>query len=135
MKEINESKVKLLCNLINMVNQIKKSDNPVNLEMPISKDDLGIVISKDNNKNAYEEENDKILKVNLYILIRIYKKEIKEIKDRIGCFGIEEYYEFIESLNLPDSIYELYIRMIPMHRYNKQLSYVTDVPSFMGMAS
>ena len=122
MNEIKESKIKLLHTLIDEVNNIKKNNS--NLEL-----DLNLPSSKCN----YEMENAKIFYTNLYILLKVYNKEIMVMKDKQGNFSIEEYYMFIESINLPDSIYELYIRMPEMLSKNKKLSYATDIPSFMGM--
>ena len=122
MNEIKESKIKLLHTLIDEVNNIKKNNS--NLEL-----DLNLPVSKCN----YEMENTKIFYTNLYILLKVYNKEIMVMKDKKGNFSIEEYYMFIESINLPDSIYELYIRMPEMLSKNKKLSYATDIPSFMGM--
>ncbi len=123
MNEIKERKIGLLCKLIDSINNLKKDNSNINLGLSLP-----------DSKCNFESENLKIFCINLYILLKIFHKEVIEIKDNFGNFGIEEYYTFIEGLDLPDAIYKLYAKMPDMLNYNRHISYVTDIPGFMKMA-
>lgn len=116
----------MLCNLVDEVNSLRECNNDITNEF---------VFMFENNKGAslFEEQNDRVFNINLYILRILFNDEIKKIKKESGKFGIEEYYTLIESLNLPETIYRLYMEMPESHNKNKILSYATDIPSFMGI--
>ena len=84
-------------------------------------------------RDTFEKQNDKVFDINLFILIRLYKKEYNAIKKERGKFSLAEYYDFVESINLPDNIYEMYVKMPKMMSQNKIISYITDMPSFLNM--
>ena len=124
MNEITLKKYKLLLELADKVEEMKKSDEFIDIDF-----DLGI------NKNSgnFEKQNDKVFRINMYVITKLFKSEYEEIKKKNEKFTLDEYYDFIENLKLPDTIYELYMKMPNMIKDNKILSYITDIPSFMGI--
>ena len=84
-------------------------------------------------RDTFEMQNDKVFDINLFILIRLYKKEYNELKKERGKFSLNEYYDFVESIDLPDNIYEMYIKMPKMLSQDRIISYITDMPSFLNM--
>jgi hypothetical protein len=93
----------------------------------------GIDFELQNTDGDFEKQNNKVFMINLYILIKLYNKEFNSIKEKYGEFKLDQYYELVENLDLPDSIHEMYISMPKMINNNKILSYATDIPSYMGM--
>ena len=110
--------------LINYVDELKENADEIRT---YSSD-----MFKESN-DSFELQNDKVFNINLYVLIRLYKKEYKKIVKEKGKFTLDEYYDFIESIDLKDIMRELYMKMPSMIAENKILSYVTDMPSFMSM--
>lgn len=124
MNETSLKKQKLLYELIDKVEDFKKNDDSIKIDFyPEFTECIG----------DFEKQNEKVYKINFYIITRLFSEEYEKIKTERGKFTIDEYYDFIESLNLPDKIYELYIRMPQNIMNNKILSYITDIPSFMGI--
>lgn len=115
---------KLFYELINYVDELKENADEIRT---YSSD-----MFKESN-DSFELQNDKVFNINLYVLIRLYKKEYNKIVKEKGKFTLDEYYDFIESIDLKDIMRELYMKMPSMIAENKILSYVTDMPSFMSM--
>ena len=84
-------------------------------------------------RDTFEKQNNKVFDINLFILIRLYKKEYNALKQERGQFSLNEYYDFVESIDLPDNIYEMYMKMPKMLSQDKIISYITDMPSFLSM--
>lgn len=82
--------------------------------------------------DIFENQNDKVFDINMYILSQLYTEEFEEIQKN-NKFSLNDYYDLIERLDLPDIMYEAYIKMPKMISKNKILSYVTDIPSFISM--
>lgn len=116
----------ILSSLIEEVEIMKESTN-------FSKNEFDIIFSDKRKDSSFENQNERVFNVNMYILMRLFKEEIKQIKNEKGKFGISEYYDLVEGLELPDSIYHLYMEMPDRVMQNKILSYATDIPSFMGI--
>lgn len=116
----------MLCSLVDEVNSLKECNNDLINEFVF-------MFPRKNKSCLFEEQNDRVFNINLYILRRLFKEEIKKLEKTTGKFGIEEYYTLIESLELPETIYRLYMDMPTRHMENKILSYATDIPSFMGI--
>lgn len=117
---------KLLYGIIEEVEALKESTN-------FSTSGFDIIFTEKKKDSSFEDQNERVFNINMYILMRLFKEEIIQIKKEKGKFGINEYYDLIEKLDLPDSIYRLYIEMPDRIKQNKILSYATDIPSFMGM--
>lgn len=115
-----------LCSLVDEVNSLKECNNDITNEFVF-------MFTNKNDSSLFEEQNDRVFNINLYILRRLFNKEIKDIEKETGKFGLDEYYTLIESLELPETIYRLYMEMPIRHQENKILSYATDIPSFMGI--
>lgn len=116
----------ILYNIFDEVENLKRHEYVEKVNIDINFDDV-----IDN--SSFEKQNEKVFNINLYILMRLYKDKIDALRDENGEFGINEYYELLENLNLPDTIYDLYYNMPKIVEQNKILSYATDIPSFMGM--
>lgn len=131
MNESQKKKGKLFFELLEYVSELKENSDEIRqyseefFQKPI--------VARYNQMDTFESQNDKVFNINLYILIRLYKKEYNKIVKEKGKFTLEEYYDFIESIDLKDIIRELYMKMPSMVAENKILSYVTDMPSFMSM--
>lgn len=124
MNEAQIKRNKLFYELINYVNELKENSDEIRR------------YSKDMFKSPVDEfeiQNDKVFNINLYVLIRLYKKEYNELIKQKGSFTLDVYYEFIESIGLKDIMLEAYSKMPKMVGENKILSYVTDMPSFLSM--
>lgn len=124
MNETQAKKTKLFFELVEYVNELKENSDEIRR---YSRD----MFERPNDK--FEIQNDRVFNINLYVLIRLYKKEYNKIKSENGEFTLKEYYDFIESIDMNDVIREAYIRMPKMLGENKILSYITDMPSFMSM--
>ena len=131
---MNESQIqkrKLFFELLDYVSELKENSDEIRqyskefFQKPI--------VARYNQMDTFESQNDKVFNINLYILIRLYKKEYNKIVKEKSKFTLEEYYDFIESVDLKDIMRELYMKMPSMVAENKILSYVTDMPSFMSM--
>ena len=120
------NKNEILYSIYDEVEKLKKYEYVEKVNIDINFDDV-----IDN--CSFEKQNEKVFNINLYVLMKLYKNEIDSLRDENGKFGIDEYYELLENLNLPDYIYDLYYNMPKTIEKNKILSYVTDIPSFMGM--
>ncbi len=126
MNKIDIKKQELLNSLIEEVEALKESTN-------FSTDGFDDIFLQKKKNSSFEDQNERVFNINMYILVRLYKTEIDQIKKEKGKFGIDEYYDLIENLQLPVSIYRLYAEMPKRIEQNKILSYATDIPSFMGM--
>ncbi|MBP3635181.1 MAG: hypothetical protein J6J17_01805 [Bacilli bacterium] len=124
MDETTIKKHKLLFELVNEVDNIKQTDEIIDIDF-----NLGFKESI----SDFERHNDKVFNINVYIITRLFKGEYEKIKEEKGKFTLEEYYEFIDGLDLPDIIQEYYIKMPQMVAQNKILSYVTDIPSYLDI--
>lgn len=124
MNETSLKKQKILYELIEKVEEIKKTGEIINIDF-----DLEFKECKDD----FEKQNQRVFNINAYIITKLYKEEYEKIKEEKGQFKLAEYYEFIESLDLPDKISEYYIKMPHVVTNNRILSYITDIPSFMGI--
>lgn len=122
---MEQEKLNKLYKLIDTVDELKKSE--------ILANDLDIRF-EDRAKNCtFEEINERTFNINIYVLMKLYKDEIEEIKKEKGKFGLEEYYGLIESLELPDALDSLYMEMPKRFKMNKKISCATEIPSFMGL--
>lgn len=126
MNKTDINRIKLLNNLFDEVKILKESTN-------FSTDGFDSIFPKKKDDSSFENQNERVFNINMYILVRLFKSEIDQIREEKGKFGIEEYYDLIESLELPVSIYELYADMPSRIEQNRILSYATDIPSYMGM--
>ena len=112
--------------LFDEVENLKKQET-------VSKVDIDINFEDVIDNSSFEKQNEKVFNINLYILMKLFKNEIDELRDENGKFGLKEYYTLIENLNLPNTIYDLYYNMPKIIEENKILSYATDIPSFVGI--
>ena len=115
---------KLFFELINYVSDLKENSDEIRA---YSKEMFTYA------RDTFEKQNDKVFDINLFILIRLYKKEYNALKQERNQFTLKEYYDFVEGINLPDKIYEMYIKMPKMLSRDKIIPYITDMPSFLSM--
>ncbi len=121
MGEVNIRKLNMLNEILDEMKNINTDEINIdyfNLEEPI---------------DDFDFQNIHVFKMNLYILMKLYKEEIDKIKMEKGKFELDEYYLLLESINLPVKLYQLYIKMPEFINNKRILSYTTDIPSFMGM--
>lgn len=126
MDEKKLKRSKILYELFDYIDDLKVNDD----EIKKFTDDINLFIKP---RDSFEEQNDKVFNINLYILIRLYKKEYNEFVKTRKIYNRDDYYDFVESLDLNDTIKEEYLKMPKIVGQNKILSYITDSPSFMGM--
>lgn len=124
MNEMQAEKKKLFEQLVEYVNGLKENSDEIRR---YSKDMFEEPI------DSFEEQNDRVFNINLYILIRLYKKEYNQFKSERGHFNLNDYYDFIDSLGLNDKIYEVYTMLPNIIARDEIVPYITDNPSFMSM--
>lgn len=133
MSEADLKKVKLFNELILKVEKFKKNADKLHkfsedIFVPLKES-----VDEGEEIDLLQKQNDKVFNINMYILVKLYTKEYREIRRKKGKFTLEEYYEFIETIGLNDKVDTFYSRMPSMIAKNQILSYVTDNPSFMSM--
>ena len=126
MNEKKLKRIKVLYELLDYIDDLKENDDEINKFT----DDINLFMEP---RDSFEEQNDKVFNINLYILIRLYKKEYNEFVKTRKIVTKDDYFDFIETLDLNDTIKEEYLKMPIIVGQNKILSYITDSPSFMGM--
>ncbi|MBQ9024465.1 MAG: hypothetical protein IJ105_04510 [Bacilli bacterium] len=124
MDEIQLKKTKLFYELVEYVNELKENSDEIRR---YSKDMF------EEAEDDFERQNDRVFNINLYILIRLYKKEYNQMKNERGHFNLDDYYDFIDSIGLNDKMNEVYSKLPKMIARNEIVPYVTDNPSFMSM--
>lgn len=118
------NKIDMLNKLIDEVNELKVYND---LENKLFSSEMGLCNDK------FEKHNMDVFKINIYILGKLFKNELNEFTKDKDKITLDDYYYFIESLELPLVLHELYMKMPCMLVNRKILSYVTDLPSFMGI--
>ena len=124
MSETDLKKVRLFNELVDYVNELKENSDEIRR---YSKDMF------EEASDSFEEQNDRVFNINLYILIRLYKKEYNQMKKERGHFNLEDYYDFLDTIVLDDKMRETYARLPKMVARNEIVPYITDNPSFMSM--
>ena len=124
MSETDLKKVRLFNELVDYVNELKENSDEIRR---YSKDMF------EEASDSFEEQNDRVFNINLYILIRLYKKEYNQMKKERGHFNLEDYYDFLDTIVLDDKMRESYAGLPKMVAINEIVPYITDNPSFMSM--
>ena len=119
-------RIKVLYELLDYIDDLKENDDEINKFT----NDINLFMPP---RDSFEKQNDKVFNINLYILIRLYKKEYNNFIKERKKFNKEDYFDFVETLNIDDTIKEEYLKMPKIVGENKILSYITDSPSFMSM--
>ena len=126
MNEKKLKRIKVLYELLEYIDDLRENDDEINKFT----ENINLFTEA---RDSFEEQNDKVFNINLYILIRLYKKEYNEFVKTRKILTRDDYYDFVESLDLNDTIKEEYLKMPKLVGQNKILSYITDSPSFMCM--
>ena len=119
-------RIKVLYELLDYIDDLKENDDEINKFT----NDINLFMPP---RDSFEKQNDKVFNINLYILIKLYKKEYNNFIKERKKFNKEDYFDFVETLNIDDTIKEEYLKMPKIVGENKILSYITDSPSFMSM--